>query len=625
MLLTAFDLLLMGVSFVLLFAGLARLRCTWLMGQAEDRSGDWKGLLAYLLGHRKILEKRGVGVAHLALLWGVFFYLMIALLAQFSLVTPLLLARVLSLIGDVLGVAMLGGLFFFLIRRMRSTVPQSPKRVLLPVTVLLLIVLSGFFAEGGRLNLVEYQPIWFAPAGWLFSKFSPQSPLFMQATIRIHFFGVLLFLAIIPFTFIRHLITGSLNVYYRKHGPVGALRRIDLERSPLGARFVDDFTWKQLLDAQACVSCGRCDDHCPALLSGKPLSPRKVVQDIRGEMEKRVPAPLSEVITADVLWACTTCMACVEKCPVFVEPMDKLMEMRRNQVMGGGLLPEEARGMVRNLEIYGDVNGKGVAHREDWALNLGVPHIGELGLHPEILLWVGCAGAFHPRAQETTRAMVRILQTAQARFGILGKEELCCGDSARRMGDEERFLDLARKNIVTLKKYQVQRIVCLCPHGFNTLKNEYPSLGGEFEVIHAAEFVMELIDRKRIEPKYGAGKTIAIHDPCYLGRANRIYEPLRALCHAVPGVNLKELRRNRENAFCCGGGGGRMWLHESLGQKVNHLRAQEVEEAGVDVVGTSCPYCLTMLEDGINALEMGKPPKALDIIEIVASSLGRVY
>ena len=406
---------------------------------------------------------------------------------------------------------------------------------------------------------------------------------------------------------------------------------VSLEKGTIGADTVLDLSWKQLLDAESCVSCGRCEENCPASASGKPLSPRKVMGDILTQMEdvrRRGNDPinpsfpvLEDIITYDEIWACTTCMACVEQCPIFIEPMDKILDMRRYQVLGRGLLPTEARSMIRDLEIFGDVNGKGLAHRGDWALNLGVPHISDEGLNPEILLWVGCSGAFHPKYQETTRAMVRILKAGGINFGILGKEERCCGDAARRLGNEEVFLDLAVKNIASFNKYHIKKIVTLCPHGFNTLKNEYPALGGNFEVMHAIEFVLRLIEQKKIFLKYPVAKRMAIHDPCYLGRVNQIYEPLREVGRSVPGIDLKELKRNRANAFCCGGGGGRMWLHENIGQNINNLRAQEIRESGIELVGTACPFCLTMLEDGISALEMEKPPRVMDIIEIVASSL----
>ena len=613
------------------------------MGREERRSGDLAGLMGYLLGHKRILRNPYTGTAHLMLFWGLAIPIIIVILAQFRFAMPDILAGILSLLLDMLGSAMLVGIFFFLIRRIKSTDSGTPKRTVFPLVVLLIILLTGFLAAGVRISIIHPGFSWSSPVGWLVSLVLPSSPLFMQIMIRIHFFLVLFFIAILPFTFMRHVAAAPLNVYYRKRGPRGEMKQVSLEKGVIGAGTVMDLTWKQLLDAESCVSCGRCEENCPASASGKPLSPRKVMGDILTQMEdvrRRGNDPvnpsfpvLEDAITCDEIWACTTCMACVEQCPIFIEPMDKILDMRRYQVLGRGLLPTEARSMMRNLEIFGDVNGKGLAHRGDWALNLGVPHISDEGLNPEILLWVGCSGAFHPRYQETTRAMVKILKAGEVRFGILGKEECCCGDAARRLGNEEVFLDLAAKNIASFNKYHIKKIVTLCPHGFNTLKNEYPALGGDprsgsrtsFEVMHAIEFVLKLIEEKKISLKYPVDKRMAIHDSCYLGRVNDIYDPLREVSRSVPGVDLMELERNRENAFCCGGGGGRMWLHENIGQNINNLRAHEIRESGIELVGTSCPFCLTMLEDGIGALEMEKPPRVMDIIEIVASSLRQVY
>ncbi|MFC1863521.1 (Fe-S)-binding protein, partial [Thermodesulfobacteriota bacterium] len=248
-----------------------------------------------------------------------------------------------------------------------------------------------------------------------------------------------------------------------------------------------------------------------------------------------------------------------------------------------------------------------------------------------VLLWVGCSGAFHPRYRDVARAMVKILKTAGVEFAILGKEELCCGDQARRLGDEALFLDLARRNISRFRKYDIQTIVALCPHCFNTMKNEYPGVednpgsisGNPLEVVHAMKFVWDLIQQRRISLKYPVKERTVVHDPCYLGRVNHIYEPLRDVIRAVPGIEFKELERSRESGFCCGGGGGRMWLHERLGQKINRLRAEEVQASNVEMVGTACPYCLTMLDEGIKSLEMERSPEVLDILEIVASSIGQ--
>jgi Fe-S oxidoreductase/nitrate reductase gamma subunit len=624
-LLTSFDLLLIGLSLLVFAAGLVRLRATWRQGRQVARPGDWKGLLLYLLGHRKILKNGSPGTAHLALFWGICFYMALAILAQFGAVVPVVLAKLVSLLSDVLGLAMLAGLVFFTVRRLGSQDSEPPEGVLLPLAILLVIVLSGFWAEGARLSLNLTDSAWYSPAGWFFALLSPASPLFMQLMVRIHFFAVLLLLALIPFTFLRHLITSSLNVYYRRQGPAGRLDPVDWEGGVIGADKKQDFTWKQLLDAQACVSCGRCEQSCPAHISGKPLSPRKIIRSLANNLRGPDAASMEQTVSSEELWACTTCMACVEKCPVLVEPLDKLLDMRRYQVMDQGRLPREAREMMRNLELFGDTNGQGPAHRQDWALGLEVPHISSLNGEAEILLWVGCSGAFHPQYQEVTRSMVHILKAAGVSFGILGKEESCCGDSARRLGDEERFEALARKNIAAFKKYDVETIVCLCPHGYNTLRNEYPALGGRYQVLPAAQYVLGLIEQNRISPKYPVAGQLAIHDPCYLGRANGIYEPLRQLGNLLPGTTLVELERNRENGFCCGGGGGRMWLHENIGENINNLRAGQVAQSGVDTVATACPFCLTMLEDGINFLEQEDPVKVRDIIEIVAMSLGRAH
>ena len=626
---TAFDILLIGAAILIMLSGFTRRWSLWHMGLQEECYGDWTGFVSYLLGHRKIAKRRAAGIAHLAIFLGVGGFLLIVVLAQLPITISAIAAGILSLGLDVIGIVMLAGTVFFIIRRIRSNRISSdgvtPQRALFPSIILLIILITGFLAEGTRISIVSSDIPWISPVGWLLSKGLPDSPLFMQLLIRCHFFAVLFFIASLPFTFMRHLAAASLNVYYRKQGNRGELRKLSLEESQVGAKTVRDFTWKQLLDAEACVNCGRCVENCPATISGKPLSPRKVLQEILRQMEQihRKGSLLEDVISNDEIWSCTMCMACVEHCPVFVEPVDKIIDIRRYQVMGRGNLPPEAKPTIRDLEIFGDVQGQGIARRTDWAFSREVSVLSDSNMAVEILFWVGCSGAFHPRYREASRAMVNILKAGGVDFAILGKQEICCGDPARRLGEELLFRKLALKNIEWLNHYQVQKIVTLCPHCFNTLKNEYPGFGGRFQVMHATEFVVDLIKEKRIVPKYPVDQTVTLHDPCYLGRVNQIYEPLRDVCRAVPGIEIMELSRNLENGFCCGGGGGRMWLHESPGCHINHIRAEEIAETGVELVGTACPYCLTMLEDGIGALEMERPPRVMDLIEILASSLGR--
>jgi Fe-S oxidoreductase len=276
--------------------------------------------------------------------------------------------------------------------------------------------------------------------------------------------------------------------------------------------------------------------------------------------------------------------------------------------------------MLRNLEIYGDVQGKGPAHRTEWARDLDVS-LGDGDGKGKILFWVGCFGAFHPRYLETVRAMSHILDKGAVDYIILGKGEVCCGDPARRIGEEGLFLKLAEKNVKQFRQHGVEKIVVLCPHCLQVLKHEYASLGYPLDVVHGVEFISDLHQRGQLAFQYPLAEKVAIHDPCYLGRLNKIYEPIRDLVKAIPGARTVELKRNREKGFCCGGGGGRMWLHESLGRNISQIRSEEISHAGVDVVGTACPYCMTMLDDGLKSLELERSPQVLDIIEIVASSI----
>lgn len=620
---TAFDLLQIVLAFVIMFLGLSRRWSIWREKRPAAISGDWPGLGGYLLGHGKILNRQSVGLYHLAVFWGVVLPLMVILVAQFGFTLPSPLARLLSLIQDLAGLALLAGTLLLMFRRLGLAEDQGPSRTLLPMVLLLVIVLSGFLAEGARLRILYTgsQP-WSSPIGGLFAWISPASPLFMQMMIRLHFVAVLVFIAAIPFTFMRHILASPLNVVYRKQGPPAALTHLDMDQGQIGAEKVKDLSWKQLLDAEACVACGRCDENCPALISGKPLSPRNIIRSIRKQMEAADRPLLAAAISSDEMWACTTCMACVAHCPLFVEPMDKIIDIRRFQVMGEAQLPAEAQPMIRDLNLYGDVQGKGAAHRANWAMNRDVLQLSDASSAVDILFWVGCSGAFHPRNRETSQALVKILQSAGVRFAILGTKEMCCGDPARRLGDEILFRKLAQANLEILNRYQAKKIVTLCPHCLNTLKNEYPEMGCKPEVVHASQLVNELIHEGRITLKYPVADRMTIHDACYLGRYNQVYHPPREICQAVPASQFSETVRNRESGLCCGGGGGRMWLHENIGENINRVRAAELAETGADLIGTACPYCLVMLDDGVKSLELEKTPKVMDIIDIVADAMG---
>ena len=627
---TSFDLLLVVVALLVMSVGFSRRRALWMGGQAEKRKGSLRHLLAYLISHRAVLKRRPAGIAHLFLFWGFMAFIVVVAAAQFDFKLLPAFSGVISLLLDVFGLLLIMGVLFFLIRngKTRGTDLDGivPGRILLPALLIMGIALTGFLAEGLRLKITALNFAWQAPVGFVVAQLMPDSPLMMQMMIRAHFFLVLVFVAIMPYTFMRHIIAGSLNVFY--HGGdrmEGFVTRIRIDHHPL-VDTVHDFSWKQLLETEACVSCGRCVARCPAALSDKALSPRKVVQQLLAAAEKGPgadPMPASAVAEDKELWACTTCMACVDACPVLASPADKVLEFRRQRVMGTGALPAEARPMMRDLQLFGDTYGQGAAHRTDWALNCGASVIGEGKQTTEVLIWVGCAGAYHPRYREVARALVDILTTARVDFAILGHGEQCCGDPARRLGNEYLFRQLARQNIAQLEACSFDKLITLCPHCLHSLKNEYPQLGCSYTVLHASELVAGLIREGGIQVKYPMADSLSIHDPCYLGRVNQVFEPLREISRSVPGLAVRELERSKENGFCCGGGGGQMWLHETEGQRINQLRAQEVCDAKTDMVATACPYCLTTLEDGINGLEVERPPAVKDIMEVVAESMAR--
>lgn len=631
----ASQILMLVLAAGILAAGLARRRRLLGRKPMAPQHADWSQWFAVVFGQKRLIARPMVAMAHLCLVGGLIIFILIVTLAQTNLTLPETAAKAVSLALDVTGLLMLAAILYLFFRRIARNCSKKdqwpPKWTLLPLAILFSIVLSGFLVEGARLSLVPDHSAWAAPVGSLFSRALPQSPLFMQTMLRVHFVCVILLLLAVPFTFLRHLASTSLQLLYRDRGPAGLPAPCDLEQGPLGAATVLDLTTPQLREAEACTSCGRCDEQCPALASGKPLSPRTIMGKIAGQMEACStagaralpgnPPRLGDAISEEEIWACTTCLACVTHCPAYIRPLDKILELRRHLVMQQGRLPSEAAGMIRNLELFADVNGKGQAHRADWAFNRKIPRVGSSSAPPEVLLWVGCSGAFHPAAQQTSRDLVKLLRAGGVDFAILAQEEFCCGDPARKLGEEALFTRLARQNIQRFEAYGISKIVTLCPHCLNTLGRDYGALGCQVEVVPAVSLVEELLKAGKISLRYPLEKSLTVHDPCYLGRYHGIYEPIRRVCGWLPGAELRELKRTRENSFCCGGGGSRMWLHETTGEKINVMRAREVVAAGVDTVVTACPYCLTMLEDGVKTVKQDAPTQVVDIISLAAEAL----
>ena len=443
---------------------------------------------------------------------------------------------------------------------------------------------------------------------------------------------IMAFLVLVVYSKHLHIFMAPLNIAYsRQPTRLGGLDKtpaIDLETMDedtiFGAGRIDHFTWKQLLDLVTCTECGRCQSQCPAWNTGKALSPKLLVMDLREELFRDgQQALVPNVITEDVLWACTTCGACVEQCPVDIEHVDAIIDLRRYEVLIESRFPSEAALMLRNVENRGDPWGLGAAKRLEWTENLGfeVPVVdGPIPEGIEYLFWVGCAGALDERARKTTQSIARLLHQAGVSFAVLGPAESCTGDPVRRLGNEYLFQVQAQQNIETLHGAGVKKVIASCPHCFNSLSKEYPALGGNFEVIHHSELLARLVAEGRLRPNHFEAK-VTYHDPCYLGRHNQVYGPPRSLIGSVPGVSAVEMGRCRERSFCCGAGGARMWLEEHQGKRINLERTDEALATEADVVSTACPYCLIMLDDAVKERGRGDDVKVMDIAQLLERSL----
>ncbi|HZS59532.1 MAG TPA: (Fe-S)-binding protein [Gemmatimonadaceae bacterium] len=463
-----------------------------------------------------------------------------------------------------------------------------------------------------------------------------------------HVLILLAFLNYLPYSKHLHVITSLPNVYLSNTsgpGTAGAMRPMDLEAEGVeqfGASDVTHLPWKNLLDGYSCTECGRCTAACPANLTGKILSPRKIVINVRerlleyggmptglvhGEGEHAPDARLLDgYISEEELWQCTSCRACVQECPVSIDQLDTIMELRRNLVLMESRFPTEVQPAFQSLERNGTPWAFNAADRGEWAEGLSIPTMAELhaqGRAPEVLFWVGCAGSFDARAKKITVAFARIMQAAGIDFAILGQEEKCNGDPARRMGNEYLYQMLAKDNVALLNQYHVQTVVTICPHCFHQLGNEYPQLGGHYEVIHHSVYIERLLAEGRVPltETDGDGRTFTYHDSCYLGRYNNVYEaPRQTLARALPVMNLVEPERNKSRGMCCGAGGGRMWMEETQGKRINIERTQELLATGAEAIATACPFCMTMISDGVKANESAVP--VYDIAEVVAGRLG---
>src|SRR6476660_565596 len=568
--------------------------------------------------------------------------------------------------ADLFGLVFLAGITWAFVRRYvqrpyRIRIKTKPEHLVI-LTTFAIIGVTGFVTEAFRIAALRGV----AGPGANFEKWSfvgwTLSSLFdvchVQTLLDLHRWGwtihvisFMAFLVILPTTMLRHMITSPMNMYLKdRPRPKGAMREMpnlmETELETFGASTVEDFTWKQLFDTDACTICGRCTSVCPAHATGKPLDPREIVLKVGEVMaftgDPQVSPPVGvdrditvtagsvfERITSEELWACTTCKACDEICPVNIEILDKILDMRRYLSLMESDFPAELGNTYRSMENSANVYGMNQGERGDWAEALEGVDIVEAGSGPlghEYLYWIGCAGSFDDRNKKTSRAVAKLLQRAGLDFAILGPSELCTGDPARRSGNEYIFQMLAMQNIEALNGLGVRKIITQCPHCFNTLKNEYPQLGGNYEVVHHSELLMQLIADGRLSMAGASlSERVTYHDSCYLGRHNDVYLAPRKVIGSLAGIDIVEMPRNGTRGMCCGAGGARMWMEETIGKKVNTERAQEAIATGAERIAVACPFCYVMMDDGVKGEGKDEEVAVSDIAEVILEALEREH
>lgn len=450
----------------------------------------------------------------------------------------------------------------------------------------------------------------------------------------VHIIGIVVFLNYLPYGKHFHIITSIPNVFFRNLKPYGAIEPLNLEdetATTFGINKINRFDWKSILDFYSCTECGRCQDQCPAYTCDKPLSPKEFIMDLRNQLysvntklmrksswKNNLPDVLGNAVKKEAVWSCTTCRACEEACPLFIEWVQKMIDLRRHMVLMEGNVSPEAQTTLKNMETNSNPWGFSHTERGVWASDLGIKTM-TTDQNVEYLYFVGCAGSFDERAKKISRAFTQLLMKAGVSFGILGEEEQCTGDSARRLGNEYLFQILARKNIETFSRYGIKKIITTCPHCYNTLKNEYPQFGGNYEVHHHSTFLNDLINVGRLtfdSRKSKIENRLTYHDSCYLGRYNNIYDAPRKILEAA-GFKIDEMEKSKKYGRCCGAGGGRMWMEETEGSRFNLKRLEDIEKTDANTVASSCPFCLTMLTDAVKDKGVENKYSVKDIAELL--------
>jgi len=649
----------------------------------SDRPGQRLGsVMAFFFGQKKVIERAAIPAAraqrlvtaigsryHFLIFWGFIVItigttetLIQGLFPSFSLAALLgdPVAHALWAMMDVANVLVLVTLVFAVFRRVvlqPRLIPMSrdAAAILGAIATLMLTHLGVHALRGVAAGAPEPGFPMSALLGQGLAGVSPGAATAGAEVLWwVHVFTVLAFLNYLLYSKHSHIIAALPNIYFRNLDQRGIVAKLNLEADDMTQTGVvsdyKDFTWRSLLDGFACTECARCTNSCPAYNTGKPLSPMQVIHDIRDDLKSRLNrGPLDRILetfqhgkeaaakageiipligtrtSEDALWACTTCGACQQVCPVFIEHPEKIIQERQNLVLVQEKVPPDLARTFTNLERNGNPWGIGADKRMDWATGHDVPTLDDKP-DAEYLLWVGCAGAYDDRIKKQTLALVDVLKEGGVDFAVLGLEEGCTGDPARRSGNEMLYQMQAQQNVENMNAKKVKKVITACPHCLHTIKNEYPQLGGNFEVRHHTQLIRELVAAGKIQmdATKTQGKAVTLHDPCYLGRWNGEYDAPRDVLDAVPTTDARiELPRNRENGFCCGAGGGRMWMEEKLGTRVNHNRVDEVLASGADTVATACPFCTIMLTDGVNDRNATDKVQVLNVSELVARSMKR--